>query len=230
MTFSGFSKDFFGFFEELAENNNREWFQANKTRYEGVVVQSCLDFITAMAPELKKVSPHFDAIPKKTGGSMFRIYRDTRFSKDKTPYKTNAGIHFRHALGKDAHAPGFYVHLAPGSVWYGCGMWMPPSDALKKIRTTIDQDQAGWKKVKNGKAFKSAFGGLAEGNPLSRPPKGYDPDHPLLEDLKKRGFTVGAESSEVAAGKPGFVKEVGKGYKAASPLVKFLCNAVDASF
>ncbi len=230
MTFDGFPTDFFDFFSELEAHNERGWFEENKPRYEESVVAPCLDFISAMGPELKKISPHFTAIPKKTGGSMFRIYRDTRFSKDKTPYKTNAALHFRHALGKDAHAPGFYLHLEPGQVFFGGGMWLPPSDALKNIRATIDEDQAGWKKVKNNKRLKDLFGALAEGNPLTRPPKGYAQDHPLIEDLKRRSFFAVTNSTAAAATRPDFIKEVSQAYKAASPLMAFLCKATGASF
>ncbi len=230
MSFNGFTKDFFAFFSELADNNGRSWFEENKPRYEESVVGPCLDFISAMGPELKKISPHFTAIPKKTGGSMFRIYRDTRFSKDKTPYKTNAALHFRHALGKDAHAPGFYLHLEPGQVFFGGGMWMPPSDALKKIRAAIDEDQASWKKVKSNKRLKDTFGALAEGDPLTRPPKGYAQDHSLIEDLKKRSFFVMRDSSPKSALKPDFIREVSETYRAASPLMSFLCKVTGASF
>ena len=110
--FPGFPKDFFVFYEQLQLNNNREWFNDNKNRYYESVANPISEFIVCMAPRLKTISAHYVADPKPHGGSMFRIYRDTRFSKDKTPYKTHAGVQFRHAAGKDARAPGFYVHLA----------------------------------------------------------------------------------------------------------------------
>ncbi len=109
----GFSPGLFAFLEELAANNDRTWFAANKPRYQSQVVDQLVRFIAAMADPLEKVSPHFVADPRPVGGSMFRIYRDVRFSKDKRPYKEHAACQFRHAAGKDAHAPGFYVHLAP---------------------------------------------------------------------------------------------------------------------
>ncbi len=230
MAFNGFPREFFEFFTELKENNKREWFEDNKQRYEDSIVTPCLDFITAMGPELKKVSQHFEAIPKKVGGSMFRIYRDTRFSKDKTPYKTNAGLHFRHALGRDAHAPGFYLHLEPDQVFFGGGLWMPPSNALNKIREAIDKNQKEWKSAQSAKAFKARYGALGEGNPLTRPPKGYADDHPFIDDLKKRNFFAVTEAKAAAAGKPDFVKEVARAYKDTSPVAAFLCKAVGAPF
>ena len=110
--FNGFPRDFFIFFQDLRKNNNRPWFNDNKNRYYESVVNPISEFIVCIAPRLKKISRHYTADPRPHGGSMFRIYRDTRFSKDKTPYKTHAGVQFRHKAGKGAHAPGFYVHLA----------------------------------------------------------------------------------------------------------------------
>jgi len=110
--FKGFPQGLFSFFEELKINNNRAWFNDNKARYYDTVVNPITEFIVCMGPRLKKISGHYVADPKPHGGSMFRIYRDTRFAKDKTPYKTHAAVHFRHEAGKNAHAPGFYVHIA----------------------------------------------------------------------------------------------------------------------
>ena len=103
----------FDFLRELKDNNNREWFKARKERYETEVVDPVTEFIENMVPRVAKISPHIVVDPRPNGGSRFRIYRDTRFSKDKSPYKTQVGCQFRHKAGKDAHAPGFYVHLAP---------------------------------------------------------------------------------------------------------------------
>ena len=112
----------FDFMRELKANNERPWFEANKARYRAEVRDPMLDFIEAFAEPLAEISPHFRADPRPNGGSLFRIYRDTRFAKDKTPYKTNVGAHFRHEAGKDAHAPGFYLHLEPGMCFAGCGV------------------------------------------------------------------------------------------------------------
>ena len=106
-----FQPDLFRFLDALRGNNNREWFQANKERYESDVKGPMLRFIGDFAPRLRQISPRFVADPRPNCGSLFRIYRDVRFSKDKTPYKTNAGAQFRHQAGKDAHAPGFYLHV-----------------------------------------------------------------------------------------------------------------------
>ncbi len=128
--FSGFPKELFTFLDQLAANNNREWFKDNKERYYDVVVDPVCDFIEAMEPRLHVISRHFVADSRPHGGSMFRIYRDTRFSKDKRPYKENVGCQFRHEAGKDAHAPGFYVHLGRDEIFYGGGLWLPSNPVL----------------------------------------------------------------------------------------------------
>ena len=110
-----FGREMFEFLADLALNNNREWFHANKARYESVVRGWLVTFVEDFGERLREVSPHMVADPRPTGGSIFRIYRDVRFAKDKSPYKTQAAVHFRHKAGKDAHAPGVYLHLEPGS-------------------------------------------------------------------------------------------------------------------
>lgn len=229
MSFDGLPADYFRFFKELATNNNREWFEDNKTRFKENVQAPLVSFVEAMAPRLKKVSKHFVADPRLNGGSIFRIYKDVRFSKDKTPYKTHGGVQFRHARGKDAHAPGFYVHMGPGEVFYGGGVWMPPSDALLKIREAIKGDGAAWKKATTGAAFKKRFGGVA-GDALTRPPRGFDADDANIDDIKRKSFFAMEEGSEKRARAAGFPDDVAAAMVDASPLIKFLCKALDAPF
>ncbi|MGI9427261.1 MAG: DUF2461 domain-containing protein, partial [Bythopirellula sp.] len=125
--FPGFPLGLLHFLNDLTKHNKRDWFQANKSRYEQELLAPALAFIEAMKEPLGKISPYFQAIPKKQGGSLMRIYRDVRFSKDKRPYKTNVGIHFRHEAGCDVHAPGFYFHIEPDEVFIGAGIWHPDS-------------------------------------------------------------------------------------------------------
>ena len=132
-----FSEATFAFLADLAANNNRAWFEANKPRYEALVREPALDFIEAMGQQLAVFAPHFRADARKLGGSLMRVYRDTRFARDKTPYKTNIGIQFRHDLGKDVHAPGFYVHVSEYECFLAVGCWRPESDALARIRAYI---------------------------------------------------------------------------------------------
>lgn len=223
-----FTPDTFAFLEDLAANNNREWFDRNKARYETAVKGPAVRFIGDFAPHLKKISAHFRADPRPVGGSLFRIYRDTRFSKDKSPYKTYVGIQFRHDKGKDVHAPGFYLHLQPGECFAGVGIWHPDADALRSIRDAIVEDPAGWKRAVNGKAFKDRL--ELTGDSLSRPPQGYDPQHPLIEDLKRKDFIAVVSYTESALKSTGFLEKLAQDCRAGSSMVKYLCGALGLAF
>ncbi len=227
--FKGLPKDFFQFFKELAKNNERPWFEENKERYKASVVAPMSDFIAAMAPRLAKISKHFVADPRPNGGSMFRIYRDVRFAKDKRPYKEHAACHFRHGGGKDVHAPGFYMHFDPAEVMFGGGMWMPEPDALTKIRQAIASDAKAWRKVVDDKGFKRGFKEVS-GDALSRPPRGFDPEHPYIDDIKRKSFFAMHESTVKACQSPALLDEVETTFRSAKPLMKFLCDAVGASY
>ena len=219
---------FFDFLRELKANNDRSWFEANKARYVADVRDPMLDFIAAFAEPLEKISPHFVADPRANGGSLFRIYRDTRFSPDKTPYKTNAGAHFRHAAGKDAHAPGFYLHLEPDSCFAGCGIWRPGGGALAAIRTAIADDPAAWKRITQAKAFRETF--TLMGQSLKRPPRGCDPTHSLIDDLKRKDFIAGTVFREADAVQPGFLQRFSQIARSGAAFVEFLSRAVGVPF
>ena len=227
--FKGFPKGFFQFFKELAKNNERPWFEENKERYKAVVVAPMSDFITAMSPRLAKISKHFVADPRPNGGSMFRIYRDVRFARDKRPYKEHAACQFRHRFGRDVHAPGFYVHIAPDEVFFGGGLWMPGADSLLKVRELIATKPKLWRKIVADKNFIRAFGGI-EGEQLSRPPRGFDQTHPFIEDIKRKSFVAGAETTVKTAQSAAFVGDVAGGIERVAPLIRFLCAALDVPF
>jgi len=223
-TFTGFPRDFFAFLRELRANNDRPWFEDNKQRFRESVQAPMAAFIGAMVPRLRSISKNFVADPRPNGGSMFRIDRDVRFSKDKRPYKEHAACNFRHALGKDVHAPGYYMHFAPDEVFFGGGMWMPPPDALQKIRELIVKKPAAWKAVRGDRRFSRIFGEI-DGESLSRAPRGFDPDHALIADIKRKSFFALHSSSPREAGSAKLVDEVTNVFKAASPLMTFLCKA-----
>ena len=218
----------FDFLRGLKANNEKTWFEANKERYKAEVRDPMLDFIAAFAKPLAKISPHFRADPRPNGGSLFRIYRDTRFSKDKTPYKTNAGAHFRHVAGKDAHAPGFYLHLEPGSCFAGCGIWHPDNQTLARIRDAIVAQPRTWRRITTAKAFRTTF--ELAGESLTRLPRGYDPDHSLIEDLKRKDFVAITGFSEVDACQPDFLERFTAIARAGSTFVAFLSRAVGVSY
>jgi uncharacterized protein (TIGR02453 family) len=227
-SFNGFPTETLKFLRQLKRNNNRDWFQKNKARYEAAFIEPSLAFIAAMDAPLKKISPSFTAIPKKTGGSLMRIYRDSRFSKDKTPYKTNIGIHFRHETGCSVHAPGFYLHIEPGSVFLGVGIWHPESKPLLKIRQTISEKSDDWKKVRDNRAFRRHY--ELSGDSLKRPPQGFSADDSMIDDLKRKDFIGVCELDEAAIHEKSFVKDATAIFRSASPLARFLCEAVDVAF
>ena len=219
-----FGPELFEFLAELQINNNREWFQANKSRYESSVRGPLLDFVAEFAGPLRDISPHYVADPRPVGGSIFRINRDLRFSRDKSPYKTQAAVHFRHEVGREVHGPGFYLHLEPGNVFAGAGIWHPDSPTLSKVRDAIAANPARWQRVVSEEAFAAQF--TIEGESLTRPPKGYDPDHPLIEDLKRKDFVASTPFSEEDACQPGFIDRYADSCRVAGPLTEFLTTAV----
>jgi uncharacterized protein (TIGR02453 family) len=223
-----FHPPMFDFLRQLARNNNRDWFNANKQRYEQDVKRPALRFIEEFAPHLAKISRNFVADTRPVGGSLFRIYRDTRFSRDKRPYKTAVGIQFRHRQAKDVHAPGFYLHLEPGNVFAGAGIWHPGGSTLKMLRDTIVEHPTRWKRVTRAKPFAEWF--ALSGDSLKRAPRGYDPEHPLLDDLKRRDLVGFTELDEGVATADGFLQEYARICRAAGPFVKFLCEAVAVPF
>ncbi len=228
MEFRGFAPTIFRFLSELAAHNNRPWFQKNKSRYECEVLEPCQGFIRAFGPRLKKISPCFVASDRRVGGSLMRVYRDTRFAKDKTPYKTNAGIQSRHEFGPDVHAPGFYVHIAPDECFLAVGTWRPDRASLGQIRQAIVDHPARWRRASNGKKFRQFF--ELRGDSLKRPPRDFPADHPLVEDLKRTDFIGLCELSKQDVLDEGFIDQVAGVFAAGRPLMRFLCEALTVPF
>ena len=223
-----FTPALFEFLRDLQANNNRDWFNANKHRYEQDLKAPALAFITDFGAKLQQVSPHFRADPRVTGGSLFRIYRDIRFSKDKSPYKTHAGLHFRHEAGKDAYTPGFYLHLEPGACFVGVGLWHGDGPTVRKIRDRIAADPQAWRRAVESKTFTRRF--TVTGESLKRPPKGYDPDHPLIEVLKLKDFTALAPLTQKQVTSAGFLDAFTRDCRTGGALVKFVCEAVGQKY
>lgn len=226
--YATFTPESVKFLNELKVNNNRDWFNANKARYEEAVLDVALQFIQSMQDPLADFAPHFTAIPKRMGGSLMRVYRDTRFSKNKTPYKTNIGIQFRHEQARDVHAPGYYVHIDPDQVFLGAGMWRPASDALRGIRERIAARPAEWVRIRDDRGFKRHF--RLGGERLSRPPRGFDKEHPEIEDIKRKDFIAVKDLTLDDATHPRFQQKVETAFKSASAYMEFLCKAVNVPF
>jgi uncharacterized protein (TIGR02453 family) len=219
-----FSPELFTFLTELRDNNDRDWFARNKERYETHVLEPALDFIEAFGPRLEAISPHFVADPRRTGGSMFRIHRDTRFSKDKTPYKTAVGMLFRHEQGRETAAPGFYLHLQPGDCFAGGGIWHPDTATANRIREAIATNQDDWREA-------TGDAGLAlGGESLKRAPRGFDPDHPLIEDIKRKNFGAANKIADRDATAPTFVDDYASLCRRTAPLMRFICDALGLKF
>lgn len=217
-----FGKGLFRFLEDLKAHNDREWFQANKARYEAEARDPMLRFLAAFSGPLAGVNRHFEADPRPTGGSMFRIYRDTRFSKDKTPYKTHIAAHFPYrATGAGGvHGPGFYLHLESGASFAGGGLWHPDPDSLFKVRQAIAAKPKSWKAIRES-------GLEIQGDALKRVPQGFDPSHSWAEDLKHKDFYLGTGFTDAQVLAADFLERVTAACKQASPLVKFVCKALE---
>jgi len=226
--FIQFQPTLFQFLEDLTQNNNRAWFQENKQRYEREVLAPCQGFIRAFEPRLKKISKYFVASDRRVGGSLMRIYRDTRFTKNADPYKTNVGIQFRHEFGRDVHSPGFYLHIALDGCFLGVGSWRPERRALTMIREAIADNGTRWRRAKRDKKFRACF--ELAGDSLKRAPRGLPSDHPLIEDLKRTDFIALSELTkrDILAGE--FLEEVASRFAVSRPFMRFLCRALNIPF
>ncbi len=224
------SPELFRFLRELRRNNNRDWFTENRPRFREAVQQPMIGFIETIAPWLEQNTPAFVADTRLNGGSLFRIYRDTRFSADKTPYKTNVGCNFRHRAGKDAHAPGFYVHIAPDEIFFGGGIWSPPTPVLNRIRDAIVEEPTHWRTIQNAPAFTNLLGGLSGTQSLKNAPRGYPNDHPCIDDLKRKSLFAFASCTEAEVCADDFPDRVTEAFEALSPLMRFMVRALDLSW
>ncbi len=191
------------FLRGLKRHNERPWFEAHRAEYEGQVKAPMRELIEEMDVRLARLAPEIVGDPKR---SMFRIYRDIRFSADKSPYKTHASCWFYHrdgtrGVGREAAGggAGFYFQIAPGDSFSGGGMWMPPREALIKLRDAIAEDPKGFAKIATDKRVLRRFGGLDEDAMLRRVPRGFAPDHPGARWLKLQSFVTGRALSDAQA-------------------------------
>jgi uncharacterized protein (TIGR02453 family) len=218
-----FTPAFFTFFQELTLHNERDWFLAHKQRYEQDVKAPMLRMLEALEPKLRRVAPSFVVDPSPNGGSLMRIYRDIRFSKDKTPYKTHAAAHFRHRdCGRDDDmGPGLYLHLGPDMNMAGGGLWHPEGGSLEKVRRAIVKSPAAWKKATG----RIELGGES----LKKPPRGYDPGHPLIEDVKRKDFVASTSLTQREVCSANFVDRLVESFNQLRPMMKFLTGAMGLS-
>ena len=212
----------FHFLRALARNNNRPWFNANKDRYLAGAARSAAALHRGVRAAAEEDPPGHGRGPEPARGSLFRIYRDTRFAKDKSPYKTQAGMFFAFPGGRESPAPGFYLHVAPGEVFMGAGIWHPQPDTLKQIRDAIATLT---RRLEEGRVGPRALRSTTARSSRA-PPRGYDPEHPAIEDLKRKSFTTTRNFTETQASANDFADRYAAACKDAVPLMKFLTGAV----
>lgn len=217
-----FTPDSFRFLTRLKRNNNRDWFLAHKDEFENLLRQPAIRFITDFAGPLHEISPHLVADPRSTRGSLFRIYRDTRFSHDKRPYKTHLAMRFAHH-GKDVHSPGFYLHLDPTGCFAASGLWHPEPPTLLKVREAIVSRPNDWRKVRRLLNWDDA-------SKLSRPPRGFPADHEFVEDLKLRDLGTAIDLTPEQVCGPRFITIFSAACRKMAPVAAFLSRAVGLKF
>jgi uncharacterized protein (TIGR02453 family) len=230
-----FTEELFSFLRKLKRNNRREWFLDHKDEYLQFVRDPFLSFISDIGPHLRRIHPRAIADPHPTRGSLFRIYRDTRFSADKTPYKTHVAAQFCTApratpgrpqsdeilAGKKyVHLPGFYLHFEPDNCFVAAGLWHPEAAELNRVRAQIAESSSDWKRARRGLEL--------EGDSLSRPPRGFAADHPLIEDIKRKDFIASVEFSERTVCGSAFARDFLAASRRLMPMLSFLISAVDA--
>lgn len=228
MAITYFTSATFKFLRDLKANNNRIWFNENKPRYEEVLRQPFLQLIADLQAPLAKISPHFVADPRGQGGSLFRIHRDTRFANDKTPYKTWSGARLFHERARQVDAPSFYLHIQQDDCFVGGGKWHPEPESVKRIREFIVNNPAAWKKATRSKSFAAHF--TLGGDTLIRPPRGYDADHELIDDIKRKDFVAAERFADSIATSTELKPLLVDRFKRIAPLVDYLCASLDLEF
>lgn len=222
MAASPFTRKTLAFLRALTRNNDREWFRARKPEYEQHVRGPMVALLGRLARDLPAFAPDLVSDPRV---SLFRIYRDTRFSNDKRPLKTHAAAHFPSRKFPKGEGAGLYVEVAPRWVWIGGGIYMPSSLELQSIRAGIAEDHRRFRRVITTPAFRGAVGELG-GDQLTRVPRGYPKDHPAADYLRHKQFIGGREYPAEFALSPRFYAELLSVFRGIAPLVGFLNNAI----
>ena len=218
------------FLRGLARNNRRDWFEAHRGEYEAALLAPLREFVEEMDVRLARLAPEIVGDPKR---SVFRIYRDVRFSKDKSPYKVHAACWFfhrdaSHRVGQESHGggAGFYFHFQPGRSMDGGGIWMPPREALGKLRDAIAEKPAAFARTVTAPAAVRRFGGLDEDAVLTRVPRGYAPDHAAAQWLRFKSFTLGRALTDAQVTGPRLADLVAEDFALMLPLVRWINGAL----
>lgn len=216
------------FLKQLKKNNNKPWFDAHRSEYEAARADYAA-FIQKVIDTHGKKDPAIKHLVAKD--CMFRINRDVRFSKDKSPYKTNFGASINQGGKQAVHSAGYYFHFEPGASFSGGGIWMPPADVLRNIRQEIDYNLGDFTKILQSRSFKSIYGGLDADKEykLSRVPKGYEPENPAADYLKFKSYIASVAISDEDLASPGLLKKIVRSFEALQPLIQFLNQAEPGS-
>jgi uncharacterized protein (TIGR02453 family) len=222
----GFSSETLRFFRGLARRNEKPWFEAHRDDYEQHVRGPMRELVEEMDVRLARFAPEIVGDPRR---SIFRIHRDIRFSRDKSPYKTHIGAWFYHRdasrkVGQDGEggSAGFYVQIAPGDSFAGGGIWMPPRAALTRIRDAIAETPRAFARIADHPALRRRLGGLTREDALKRTPRGYSPDHPAATWLRLQSFTAGRRLSDAQATSPQLATLLERNFVLMLPLVRWL--------
>ena len=225
----GFTRDSLTFLGSLRRNNRRDWFTAQRERYETSVRRPLMELVEEMDARFARFAPEMVGDPKR---SVFRIHRDVRFSADKSPYKTHAACWFFHrdagkgVGGTNPHGgAGFYFHIEPGASIVAAGLWMPPAESLRRVRQALAEDHVGFVKTVRARAVARQFGSLSDEAVLRRVPRGFDPDHPAAEWLRYRSFTVSRELPPDELLSPVLADTLERDYRVLLPFVRWLNDA-----
>lgn len=220
----------FAFLRALESHNDRTWFNVHKQDYLDFIRAPLLDLIAALVAPLAKLSPHFIADPRPQGSSMFRIYRDIRFSHDKRPYKEWASFKLPHQRYRElsGDAPFFYLHIQPGQCFAGAGVWRPDREHLTSIRNYLVNNPASWKHITRSPGFRRKF--EFGGESLQRPPHGFDPSHELIDDIRRKDFVLHRALADAELLQPDLPRRLMRHYRALAPFNDWLCGALDLDF
>jgi len=212
------------FLADLSDHNDKAWYDANRKRCDDELVEPCRALVRGVLATLADEFPRITGSDRKSGGSLTRLHRDTRFGKDKRPFNSHVGLHFWHEDGKKMLVPGFFVRIDPDEVLVATGYHGPDKPQLQRIREAIDADPRGWTKAAHGGDFVKAWGGL-EGEALKRVPQPWDADHAHGDDLRRKDFTAFARWKSSTATRAGFAGRLVEQWRTSAPLMAFLCRA-----
>jgi uncharacterized protein (TIGR02453 family) len=222
-----FTRELFRFLLDLESHNDRDWFAANRDRYEEHYKAPALRFVEDFAPRLHMISPHLRIEPR-VGGSLFRIYRDTRFSHDKLPYKTHCAMQLRHESGQDAHAPAYYLHIEPGGCLAAHGIWRPDTPTLRRLREAIAGRGAEWQKILASEARRGGWQRF--GDRLKRVPRGFPVGHPLADELMYKDFGSFRALTQKDVLAADFPERYAAVCAEGAPMLRFLCEGLGLPF